>query len=236
MKTAIMQPYLFPYIGYFQLINAVDKFVIYDDVNFIKQGWINRNNILVQGKPFMFTVPLKKASSFSKINEIFVDENKFGKWKSKFFQTLEQSYKKAPFFVPVFEVLHQVFSLQETECSISKLNANSLMKVCEYLNLERKIVLTSALYNNNYLSGKERVMDICKIEKTTHYINPIGGQELYEKELFQTNGLKLSFIKSLNIEYQQHKGGFVPWLSMIDVMMFNSPSEISNLLNKYELI
>lgn len=93
MKIAIMQPYIFPYIGYFQLINAVDKFIIYDDVNYIKQGWINRNKILLNNEDYLFTFPLKNASSYKKINEIELSENLYSKWKIKFFKTLEV-YKK----------------------------------------------------------------------------------------------------------------------------------------------
>lgn len=236
MKLAIMQPYLFPYIGYFQLINAVEKFVIYDDVNFIKQGWINRNNILVQGQPNLFTVPLKNQSSFSKINEILINEKQYEKWKIKFLKTIEQSYKKAPFFEQVNEIINKVLSINNGEDRISKLATASLIEISDFLELETEFVLTSSKYDNSNLTGQDRILDICKKEKAKQYINPIGGLELYKKQIFKDNEIQLNFINSEFIKYNQFVENFVPWLSMIDVLMFNSKEEVKLLLNKYELV
>jgi hypothetical protein len=236
MKLAIMQPYLFPYIGYFQLINVVDKFVIYDDVNFIKQGWINRNNILVQGKSLMFTVPLVNQSSFAKIKEIEVNSKLYDSWKKKFLRTIEQSYKKAPYFKEVFNIISNVVDVQGNENLISEVATKSLVATSNYLGLKTEFVFTSEVYGNQILSGPERVIDICKKENGTQYINPIGGQELYSQEVFEQSGLDLKFIKSLPLSYDQFSGDFVPWLSMIDVLMFNSIDEIKLLLEKFELI
>jgi hypothetical protein len=236
MKLAIMQPYLFPYIGYFQLINVVDKFVIYDDVNFIKQGWINRNNILVQGKPLMFTVPLVNQSSFAKINEIEVNSKLYDSWRKKFLRTIEQSYKKAPYFKEVFDIVSTVVDVQGNENSISDLATKSLVATSNYLGLKTEFVFTSEVYGNQILSGPERVIDICKKENATNYINPIGGQELYSQEVFEQSGLDLKFIKSLPLSYDQFNGDFVPWLSMIDILMFNSIEQTKLLLDKYELL
>ena len=234
MKLAIMQPYLFPYIGYFQLINAVDKFVVYDDVNFIKQGWINRNNILVQGKALLFTVPLENASSFAKINEIELHQKLYQNWKVKFLRTVEQSYKKAPFFDKVFNLIQLVFDSEDQD--ISKLATTSIIEVCRYLDITTQIVKTSSIYGNDFLSGKERVIDICKIEDTGHYINPIGGVDLYNKDYFNEEGIQLNFIKSLPVTYQQFTEEFIPWLSIIDSLMFNQPTEILEMTKKYELV
>lgn len=236
MKLAIMQPYLFPYIGYFQLINFVDKFVIYDDVNFIKQGWINRNNILVQGKPFMFTVPLVNQSSFAKIKEIEVNIKLYDSWKKKFLKTIEQSYKKAPYYKEVFDLISNVLDVQGNENSISELATKSLIATSNYLALKTEFVLTSEVYGNQILSGTNRVIDICKKENATHYINPIGGQELYKQDVFEQSGLDLKFIKSLSFSYNQFSLDFVPWLSMIDILMFNSIDQTKLLLDKYVLI
>ena len=185
MKIAIMQPYVFPYVGYFQLINAVDIFVFYDDVNFIKQGWINRNNILVNGQPFLFTIPLKKPSSFVKINEVMINEKMRGQWQKKFLLTLQQNYKKAPFFEEGFSIVENIFASSIDEISISKLAIKSVLEVCNYLDIDTKIISSSTIYENKDLSGKERVIDICKKENSLHYINPIGGQELYEQSYFR---------------------------------------------------
>lgn len=236
MKLAIMQPYLFPYIGYFQLINTVDKFVIYDDVNFIKQGWINRNNILVQGKPYLFTLPLKNQSSFSKINEVFVNSTQYDSWRKKSMRTLEQSYKKAPFFEDIYNLVDNVLDVGDKEIDIATIATKSLVEISKYLEINTEFVFSSSVYDNEDLSGKARVINICKKEKATYYINPIGGQELYDKFFFKESGIELSFIKTGSIEYNQFKNGFVPWLSIIDVLMFNSIGETKLLLNKFELV
>lgn len=236
MKLAIMQPYLFPYIGYFQLINTVDKFVIYDDVNFIKQGWINRNNILVQGKPYLFTLPLRNQSSFSKINEVFVNRAQYDSWRKKSIRTLEQSYKKAPFFKDIYDLVDNVLDVGDMETDIASIATKSLVEISKYLEINTEFVFSSSVYDNAELTGKARVINICKKENATYYINPIGGQELYDKDFFKESGLELSFIKTMSIEYNQFKNGFVPWLSIIDVLMFNSIEETKLLLNKFELV
>lgn len=231
-----MQPYLFPYIGYFQLIKAVDKFVIYDDVNFIKQGWINRNNILVQGKACLFTVPLKNQSSFSKINEVFVNKVFYDSWRKKILKTIEQSYKKAPFFKEVYHLIDCILDFDSEDVDISTLARNSLLDIAKYLKIDTEFVFSSTIYKNEDLSGKYRVIDICKKENAVHYINPIGGQVLYEKSFFRNKGLELSFIKTLPVDYVQFDNNFVPWLSIVDVLMFNSIEEVNNLLDRFELV
>ncbi|WP_111709640.1 WbqC family protein [Lutibacter citreus] len=236
MKIAIMQPYLFPYIGYFQLINAVDKFIIYDDVNFIKQGWINRNQVLVQGSKQLFTVPLQKQSSFLKINETFINEKQFEKWKIKFLKTVEQSYKKATFYEQANQLINNILSNVNDKVTISKIAVKSLVEISNFLELKTEFVLTSSLYNNVTLKGKDRIIDICKKEQAKKYINPIGGVDLYNKEDFYKENIQLNFLKSNSIEYKQFNDEFVPWLSIIDVIMFNSKEEVKEMLNNYTLI
>ncbi len=232
MKIAVMQPYIFPYIGYIQLINAVDKFIIYDDVNFINKGWINRNRILVNGKDSLFTIPLKEASQNKLINTIEVNWD--SAWKSKFLKTIEQSYKKAPHYQ---QVLPLIEGLLNTEKSIfSEIIFENLTQVCQYLEIKTEIIPSSRIYQNTDLKAQERIIDICVQEKTDTYINPIGGLELYDKAAFQAIGKELFFIKSKAIRYKQFKNEFVPWLSIIDILMFNSPEHISTLLNDYELV
>lgn len=233
MKVAIMQPYFMPYIGYFQLINAVDKFIIYDDVNYIKQGWINRNNILLQGKSHLFTLPLKDASSFKKINEIEINEMLFPKWKKNFFKTIE-AYKKAPFYESVRNILEKIMTFEQAK--ITDLIYHSLVEICNYIGIQTIIEKSSTVYRNSELERAERLIDICKTENANTYINPLGGQELYDKKYFSNHGIDLFFIKTNKIEYQQFSETFVPWLSIVDIMMFNSPEEINKMLNLYELI
>ncbi len=232
MTLGIMQPYIFPYIGYFQLINSVDKFVIYDDVNFINKGWINRNRILNNGKESLFSIPLKEASQNKLINEIEVNWD--NSWKNKFLKTLEQCYKKAPFYQDVLPLIEQTISLDNEV--ISKVIENNLKLVCEYLAIKTEIISSSSIYKNTHLKAQERILDICLQERATQYVNPIGGLELYDKDFFEAKNIELNFIKSNPIEYKQYKNEFVPWLSMIDILMFNSKEEIKSLLNSYELI
>jgi WbqC-like protein family len=232
MKLGIMQPYIFPYIGYFQLINAVDKFVIYDDVNFINKSWINRNRILNNGQESLFTIPLKEASQNKLINEIEVNWD--DSWKNKFFKTLEQCYKKAPFYQDVLSIIEETFNNDKE--IISKVIEVNLILICKYLDINTAIVSSSGIYKNNHLKAQERILDICIQEKAEHYVNPIGGVELYDKSFFENQNIKLSFIKSNLIEYKQFKNDFVPWLSMIDVLMFNSKEKIKEFLNNYELV
>lgn len=234
MKIAVMQPYIFPYIGYFQMINAVDKFVFYDDVNFIKQGWINRNKILVSGTDHLFTVPLSKANSFTLIKDTLINEKLYENWKIKFLQTISQNYRNAPHFDVIYKLVSEV--MNDTCISISDLAINSVKAVSQYINLKTDFIISSQSYQNKNLERQERLFDICRREKSLHYINASGGQELYTKEDFLKQGIKLDFIKSLPLTYKQFKNQFIPYLSIIDVLMFNNPDDINLLLTQYEFI
>lgn len=236
MKLAIMQPYFFPYIGYFQLINAVDKFIIYDDVNYIKQGWINRNSILIQNKPNLFTLPLNNSSSFLKINEVLVDAKRYSYWLEKFLKTLELSYKKAPMFEAAYNLIKHILSLEINSSNIALLNYQSIKAICSYLEIKTALVPSSSIYQNAHLKAQERILDICTTEKAKTYINPSGGIELYNKEEFKDQDIDLWFLKSSPIAYRQFTDEFCPWLSIIDVIMFNSPEDTKLLLKKYELV
>jgi hypothetical protein len=231
MRLAIMQPYIFPYIGYFQLINSVDKFVIYDDVNYINKGWINRNQIIVNNKAFLFTVPLKGASQNRLIRDIEVSGNG---WKVKFLSTIEMAYKKAPQFIEIFPLIRGV--LQSDAGYIGQLAYLSLAAVTRYLELHTIFEKTSAIYTNNNLKSQHRILDICLREGASQYINPIGGQEIYSSELFEKSEIKLNFLETNGVTYKQFGHEFIPNLSIIDVLMFNSKERIRGMLELYELL
>lgn len=232
MRLAIMQPYLFPYLGYFQLINSVDIFVVHDDVQHIKGGWINRNKILLNGDEYLFSLPVKKDSSLLNINKrYYADDN--GKESYKILRIIQNAYQKAPFFNAVYCLIKEVFSFDDL--NISNFNGNQLILICKYLRIETPIVFSSDLKKNNGLKAERRVLNINKVLKSDHYINPIGGIELYNKDLFAENGVKLSFLNPLPRPYCQFKNNFISGLSIIDVMMFNSIPEIVDMLNDYEL-
>jgi hypothetical protein len=227
-----MQPYVFPYIGYFQLIHAVDKFILYDDVNFINKGWINRNNILVSGQPHLFTIPLKDASQNKLIHEVELANN--DPWQKKLLKTIRQSYQKAPYFEKVFVLIEEIVNLKVQ--TIHELATSAILKTCAFLEIQTIIEASSTIYKNTHLKGQNRIIDICKQENADHYINPIGGMELYDRHTFETEGIKLDFIKSMASPYPQFKNAFVPWLSIIDLLMFNSPEDMMKHLKAYELI
>jgi hypothetical protein len=229
VKLAIMQPYFFPYIGYWQLINAADAFVIYDDVNYIKQGWINRNRILVGGQPHYITVGLSGASSFKKINEIALRLD-----SQQLLKTIHQSYCKAPYFSEVYPMVERI--LNHNEMNLAGFVSNSIKEVMRYLNIETKCIVSSEAQIGKDLKGKERVISICKHYGATHYYNAIGGTALYDKEEFKENGIELKFLKTGATAYRQFDNDFVPSLSIIDLMMFNSIDETKKMLNEYELI
>ncbi len=234
MKLAIMQPYFLPYLGYFQLVNAVNTFVFFDDVNFINKGWINRNNILQQQKPFRFSIPLTKASQNKLINEIELSD--YGKWRKDFLKTIEMNYKKAPHFLFVFEWLNNFLS--KDYHLISELASDSILAVSNLLKLSTSFKYTSSLpYNrSNEQNGQMKVLEICKLLGGGVYINPKNGVDLYDRDVFEEEGLSLKFIDMDEIIYPQFKAqSFVPYLSIIDVLMFNDIESAKELLNKYTL-
>ncbi|MEO6721259.1 MAG: WbqC family protein [Ferruginibacter sp.] len=232
MKLAVMQPYIFPYLGYFQLINAVNKFVIYDDVNFIKKGWINRNNILLNAQRDLFTIPLENVSQNRLINETHISREV--KWKTKLLKSLELAYKKAPRYSEVSPIILETIVAEHT--SISNMATMSIKAVLKYLDVSTEVVSTSSQYGNSMLKGQDRILDICKKEDADHYINLSGGMEIYSRDIFKKNGIALSFIKSLPICYKQFNNEFVSSLSIIDLLMFNPKDEVTFMLNQYELL
>lgn len=233
VRVAIMQPYFLPYIGYFQMIKAVDVFVFYDDVNYIKRGWINRNKILVNQEGQYLTIPLREASQNKKINEIKTGIDT--KELSRIFKTVEFSYKNAPYYAQVFPLLERILKLDSE--FISDLAIESVKTLSEYLNLKTKFLISSKAFpETQSMERGNRLMEICHQLGAVNYINAIGGQEIYTKEDFAREKIHLSFIQSNNISYSQFGANFVPWLSILDVLMFNSPEVVNEFLNQYELI
>lgn len=229
MKLGIMQPYFMPYIGYWQLMAAVDKYVIYDDVNFIKKGWINRNNILVNGTKQLFTISLEGVSQNKLINEILIADD-FVKLR----KTISMAYSKAPYYKETMELLDQIFAFESK--NLAKFLENSIRLVVNYLGLKTDILLSSNLEKDNSLKGQDKILDICKCLNADVYYNAIGGQELYDKEKFKVNGIDLYFIQSELTDYPQFKNEFVPGLSIIDVLMFNTLDEVKEMIKQFILI
>lgn len=226
-----MQPYFFPYLGYFQMMNAVDRFVVYDDVNYIKNGWINRNNILLNRNKHLITLPLIEASPFKLINEIEAADNRAQ--KDKLLKTIYHAYSKAPFFGEIYPIIEKAVNYQNR--NIAKIITFSFFEISNYLDLKTEILVSSKLKKDCSLKGEAKVIDIVKNLGGNIYINAIGGMELYNRENFKKEGIDLFFIKMNEIRYKQFENEFVPNLSIIDVLMFNSKKEVKNMLNQYSL-
>lgn len=229
MKLGAMQPYFLPYIGYYQLIKAVDQYVVCDDLNYIKNGWINRNNILIQQNKWMFTIKLKKASQNKLINEIEILDD-FSGW----IKTIQHNYKKAPYYADVMELLAKIISYED-KC-LSKFIINSLNVVLDYLQIKTPIVVSSCIEKKCSLKNWKKVIDICQKLGSNEYINAIGGQNIYKRDAFASYGIDLKFIKTEIVPYKQYNNEFIPNMSILDVMMFNSVEEINDMLDRYILI
>jgi hypothetical protein len=233
MKLAIMQPYLFPYLGYFQLVHAVDRFVFYDDVNYIKSGWINRNRYLQGSEPRYFTVPTEGASSFVPINAVGVDARNPG-WKRKLVETLRVAYKDAPHAEAGMGLLREV--IEAPVSGIGEMARMSVERTLAFLGVERDIVPSSTKYGNAELKGPARVVDICRREGATTYVNAPGGRDLYQAADFAAAGCELAFLSPQLPAYDQGNGeAFVPGLSVLDAIMRCGPGRVSDMLGAHGL-
>lgn len=230
MKVGIMQPYFMPYIGYFQLMKAVDKYVIYNDVNYINRGWVARNNILINERKQLFTIKLQGASQNKHFTEIQVLDD-----LKKLTKTLEMNYSKAPFFQPTMELMNKIFSFPEKRLDL--FIKNSFEEILTYLKIDTELILSSNIKKDDSLKGQDKILDICKRLKADTYYNAIGGKELYDKKEFAKNGISLCFLRTNeNLQYKQFsKMDFIPNLSIIDVLMFNSVEEVNGMLDDYIL-
>lgn len=233
MRLGIMQPYFFPYLGYYQLISAVDKFIIYDDVNFIRQGWINRNRLLLGGRDFVFSAPLKDASSFKTIDQTELHPRDFPIWKEKFYRTLGQAYGKAPFYSEILPLVQQIFE-EENHQFISQLASASIIRISQYLQIPTKFVTTAKVYQNAHLKAQNRIIDLCRKENASEYINAVGGQHLYSSADFARHNIRLRFIENIPVPYPQYQYDFTAGLSILDVLMFNGKDQSRQLLKSFQ--
>ncbi len=224
-----MQPYLFPYIGYFQLMNVADEFVVYDNIKYTKKGWINRNRILVNGQEAYVTFPLKNGSDYLDIKERFLADT-ISADKKKILNRMTESYRKAPYFKDAFPVIEQAILFEEENLFKYILHSLDLLK--EYLEIQTKLIVSSTITIDHTLKAVDKVIAICKALHVNEYVNPSGGIDLYKKENFLIHGIDLKFLKTTEVNYKQYNNTFAPSLSIIDVMMFNSNEQIQYFLNK----
>lgn len=231
MILGIMQPYFMPYIGYFQLLNAVDKYVIYDNAKYTKKGWINRNRILQNNKDTLISISVEKDSDYLDIKDRSVADS-FD--KKKLINQIRESYRKAPYFEQMIPIVEDIINYEEKNLFLYIYN--SIKEVCKYLNIHTEIIISSTIDVDQTLAGQDRVIAICKTLGAKDYYNAIGGQELYDPKDFEKEGVSLRFLSSNLVAYKQFNNDFIPWLSIIDVMMFNSLAETQDMLNEYKLI
>jgi len=226
-----MQPYFLPYIGYFQLINAVDEFVIYDNIQYTKKGWVNRNRFLQRGSGATFSIPVKNASHLLDIRQREISESF---QRDKLATQLTNAYAKAPHF-DCFPIIQNI--LQCEEKNLFAYILNSISQICSYLNIGTQVTVSSSVgIDHRNLSGKARVLAICRNLNASTYINPIGGIGLYQKADFREHAIHLCFLKAGDIKYRQFNNDFVPNLSIVDLMMFNSKEKTVEYLDRYTLV
>ena len=226
MKIGIMQPYFFPYMGYFQLINAVDLYVNLDHVSFMKRSYMVRNT-LKNNTPI--NVPVSQGSQNKSCTEIkvLVDD----KWFNKFKRTLEVLYKKEPYYNQVINEIiipweENVLTLPRI-ASISEFNFASIYQICKYFNSETRFYSSGGITDKKKNEG---LQEITKYFKGDIYINAIGGQKLYNKEDFASQGIELKFIQMGNIDVD------MPYMSMLDLLFRYDKNHLKNELNNYTLI
>jgi hypothetical protein len=216
MKLAVMQPYFMPYIGYFQLIAAADVFVIYDNIKYTKKGWINRNRLLLNGRDATFTLPLKRAPDALNVieRELAADFR-----REKLLNQFRGAYSKAPYFADVFPLLERIVMYEED--NLFRYIHHAIKCLCDVLRIGTTCLVASRVRIDHELKGTDRVIALCRSLGADVYINPIGGVKLYSKDEFRAEGIDLRFLQAAPFAYKQYDKEFVPWLSMIDVLMFN---------------
>lgn len=227
-RLGVMQPYFFPYIGYWCLIQAVDTFVLYDDVQYIKSGYINRNTILSQGNRQRITLTIQQASSNKRINDLYVGEN-----NSKIVKTIQQSYAKAPYFAQFFPVIQEIFACKST--NLADFLYSSIKNLMSYMNMDQPLLRSSEMSIPTGLDRVERLLYLCKATQSGIYINNESGRKLYAQEQFQKEHITLQFIHPIISEYAQLSKNFESHLSIIDLLMNLSVDELKHHLNDHRI-
>ena len=231
MKLAIMQPYFLPYVGYFQLIGAVDMFIIYDNIKYTKKGWINRNRMLRNGSDAMFSLPLKRDSDYLDVvkRQLAADYD-----RTKLLNQFKGAYLRAPFFADTFPLLERIVCHEDQ--NLFGYIPHAILCSCEHLGITTKIRTSSEIAIDHELKNQDKVIALCKAVEADVYINSIGGTDLYAGDDFKERDISLKFMQANTFEYLQFGAPFVPWLSIVDVLMFNSLDVVrTNILGRYEL-
>lgn len=230
---AIMQPYFLPYLGYFQLVRAVDTFVIYDNIEFSKGGWVQRNRILLNGVDALFSLPLKKDSDYLDIRDRRLADT-FPTERVKLLRRIDAAYHRAPEHARIMPLVEACFVYESD--NLFDFIRHSVQLISDHLGLTTRFVVSSTLTADRHLKGQERVLGICREMGCRTYVNAINGQAMYDRPTFEAHGINLRFIKMHQIEYPQFDHAFIPNLSIVDVLMFNPQDRVREFLNAYELV
>ncbi len=222
MKLAIMQPYFLPYLGYFQLIASADEFIVYDNIKYVKSGWINRNRLCRDGEAAVFSLPLKAASDSRDVRERELAPD-FK--RAKLLNQFRGAYRKAPQFPRIFPLLERLVGFEDN--NLFRYLDHSIRGVCEHLGIGTPIRASSGIGIDHSLKSRDKVMALCRAAGADTYVNAIGGVDLYSKEEFLREGVELKFIRMKPLDYPQFGAPFVPALSIVDVLMFNPARERS---------
>lgn len=226
MRMAVMQPYFFPYFGYFQLIAAVDVFIVYDNIEYTKKGWINRNRMLRNGRDVVFSIPLRHDSD--RLN-VCQRELASAFDRDKLINQLKEAYRRAPYFSQTFPLIEKV--LRHADINLFGFLHHSIVETCKHLGVMTEVRISSGVAIDLGLRNQEKVLALCGAVGATEYVNASGGRLLYDRKAFRSKGIELTFIESQPFTYRQFGGEFVPWLSIVDVMMFNSLDSIQSRLS-----
>ena len=231
-KLGVMQPYFLPYIGYFQLIAAVDVFVVYDNIEYTKKGWINRNRMLRNGSDAVFSLPLKKDS-----DSLCVFERRLSSdfKREKLLNQFRGAYHKAPYFAETFALLQRIIGCNND--NLFRYVYNSLKELCAHLEIKTEILVSSDIAIDHGLKSQDKILALCEALEANTYLNPAGGVELYRSEDFNAHNIELCFLRSKPVEYLQFAPPFISSLSIVDLLMFNARDAVRSFItHNYEMI
>ena len=235
MRLAIMQPYLFPYIGYFQLINKVETLILHDNIQYVKRSWINRNRLRnSEESADFFTLPLERSSNYHDIVKKRIHEKEFIKFKSRLINRVKNNYSKADYFIEGLEILENCLAHRSN--NLFDFLHNSIVKTLDYLCIDTSILISSKISIDHSLKAQDKVIELCKASDCTEYWNVYAGYELYDFKDFNKYNIKLNFIEpSQSMFYNQRSSNFIPDLSILDVIMNNSIDQVKDLLKEYKV-
>jgi len=232
MRLGVMQPYFLPYLGYWQLIGAVDKFILYDDVAFKKGGWVNRNRIMVNQRPQFLTVALREASQNRRICEISLQDSEYN--RAKVAKTIYYAYRRSPYFDQVFPTIDAIVRYRDN--ALTAYLEFGIRAICALLDIRTEVTSSARSYDNRGLRGEARILDICRQERADVYVNAIGGRDLYDAGTFRAEGVRLLFLRMRPIGDSDQVGAVDPYLSIVDTLMRLGPARVREQLSRFDFL